>query len=83
MAHAVTIDDIRAAARLLDGQVLRTPTLPAPGLSRLAGTQIIVKYETMQTTGAFKERGALGRLSELSEDERRRGVVAMLSLIHI
>jgi threonine dehydratase len=77
MAHSVTMDDIREAARLLEGQVLRTPTLPAPGLSRLIGARILVKYETMQTTGAFKERGAFVKLSRLSADERRRGVVAM------
>ena len=73
----VTIEDIRAAADLIAGQVVRTPTLRAPALSALTGADVFVKYENMQATGAFKERGALVRLSALSDDERRRGVIAM------
>lgn len=67
----------RAAADLLAGHVMRTPCLPAPRLSRLTGAQVFVKYENMQVTNSFKERGALIKLSTLSEAERRRGVIAM------
>ena len=69
--------DIQAAARLIAGRVQRTPTLAAPRLSALTGANIFVKYENMQVTGSFKERGALVKLSSLTETERRRGVIAM------
>ena len=77
MPHAIDIEDIQAAAGIIAGQVLQTPTVPAPGLSALTGATIFVKHENMQATGSFKERGALVRLSALDEEERRRGVVAM------
>lgn len=77
MTYALSIDHVRAAATLLEGQVQKTPMLPAPRLSALTGAEVFVKYENMQTTGSFKERGALTKLSALSEEERRRGVVTM------
>ncbi|GGB56511.1 threonine ammonia-lyase [Roseibium aquae] len=73
----VTLADIRAAADLLEGAVLKTPCLAAPRLSRLTGAEVYVKYENMQVTGSFKERGALVKLSSLTEAERKRGVIAM------
>ncbi|EFO29489.1 threonine dehydratase [Roseibium sp. TrichSKD4] len=73
----VTSDDIRQAERQIKGAVLKTPCLPAPRLSKLTGADIFVKYENMQVTGSFKERGALVKLLSLSEDERKRGVIAM------
>jgi threonine dehydratase len=72
-----TLADIRAAADLIAGQVMRTPFLAAPRLSRMTGADVKVKYENLQVTAAFKERGALVKLSSLSADERARGVVAM------
>lgn len=69
--------DIEAARAVIAGQVMRTPFLPAPRLSALTGADVKVKYENMQVTGAFKERGALVRLSALSAAERGRGVIAM------
>lgn len=72
-----TIDDIRDAARLIEGVVLKTPLLPAPRLSQLTGADVTVKYENLQVTSSFKERGALVKLLSLSEAERRAGVVAM------
>src|ERR1700694_5471477 len=69
--------DIRDAAALIAGFVLRTPFLPAPRLSSLTGASVFVKYENLQATSSFKERGALVKLLSLSADERRRGVVAM------
>ncbi|MEJ8474185.1 threonine ammonia-lyase [Roseibium algae] len=73
----ITLEGIRAAADLIHGSVLQTPCLPAPRLSRLTGADVFVKYENMQVTGAFKERGALTKLSSLTDDERRRGVIAV------
>ena len=51
--------------------------LPAPKLSALTGAQVWVKYENLQVTNSFKERGALTKLTALSEAERARGVIAM------
>ncbi|MHC5653882.1 threonine ammonia-lyase [Stappia sp. ICDLI1TA098] len=74
---SVTLDTIREAARLIEGAVMRTPFLPAPKLSRLTGAEVFVKYENLQVTNAFKERGALVKLLALSQAERARGVIAM------
>jgi threonine dehydratase len=73
----VRVEDIRAAAKTLAGRVLRTPTLYAPRLSALTGAEIFVKYENMQATGSFKERGAYVKLASLSDAEKQRGVIAM------
>ncbi len=72
-----TLADIHAAAGQIAGVVMRTPFLPAPRLSDLTGADIWVKYENLQATASFKERGALVRLLTLSPDERTRGVIAM------
>ena len=72
-----TLDDIRDAAKLIAGEVLRTPILPAPRLSKLTGARVAVKYENLQVTASFKERGALVKLLSLDAAERRAGVVAM------
>jgi threonine dehydratase len=76
-ARIPTLDDIRRAARQIEGVVLRTPFLPAPRLSKFTGAEIFVKYENLQATSSFKERGALVKLQSLGEDERKRGVIAM------
>ena len=73
----VTIADIEAARRVIRGAVLRTPMLPAPKLSALTGADVYVKYENLQVTNSFKDRGALNKLASLGEAERRRGVIAM------
>jgi threonine dehydratase len=73
----VTIDDIRAAAARIQGQVLRTPLAKAHTLSQLLGCELWLKYETQQFTASFKERGALNKLLSLTADERKRGVIAM------
>ncbi len=72
-----TLDDIRKAAGQIEGAVMRTPFLPAPKLSDLTGAEISVKYENLQVTNAFKERGALVKLLSLAPEERARGVIAM------
>jgi threonine dehydratase len=69
--------DIEAARRVIAGHVLRTPMLPAPRLSALTGAEVFVKYENLQVTNSFKERGARAKLASLSADERARGVIAM------
>jgi threonine dehydratase len=73
----ITLADIEAARRTLGAQVLRTPMLPAPKLSALTGAQVWVKYENLQVTNSFKERGAVNKLATLTADERARGVIAM------
>src|SRR5258708_14277955 len=73
----VTLADIEAARRIIAGHVLRTPMLPAPKLSALTGASVLVKYENLQVTNSFKERGALNKLSSLSASERAHGVIAM------
>src|SRR6266849_3781243 len=74
---SVTVADVEAARRTIAGQVLRTPMLPAPKLSALTGAEVFVKYENLQVTNSFKERGALTKLASLTAAERRRGVIAM------
>ena len=72
-----TLADIEAARRVIAGVVLRTPMLPAPKLSALTGAEVHVKYENLQVTNSFKDRGALVKLASLSEAERARGVITM------
>ena len=74
---SVTIADIESARRVIAGAVLRTPMLPAPRLSALTGAEVFVKYENLQVTNSFKDRGALNKLASLSAAERARGVIAM------
>jgi threonine dehydratase len=73
----VTIDDIRAAAQRISGAVEHTPCVHSRTLSRLAGAEVFLKFENLQFTASFKERGALNKLLSLTEAERRRGVIAM------
>jgi len=73
----VSIADIETAGRVIAGHLLRTPVLRAPPLSALTGAEVFVKYENLQVTNSFKERGACVKLAALSADERVRGVIAM------
>jgi threonine dehydratase len=73
----VTIDTIRAAAKAIEGRVIRTPFLMSKTLSDITGAEVWVKFENFQFTAAFKERGALNKLLTLTEAERRNGVIAM------
>jgi len=75
--YAITLHDVERAAATIQGQVLRTPLVPAPRLSQITGATVWVKHENMQPTGSFKERGAVNKLESLTPDERRRGVIAM------
>ncbi len=71
------IDDIRAAAERLRGQVVDTPCLHSRTLSTLCGCEVFLKFENHQFTASFKERGALNKMAQLSADERARGVLAV------
>jgi threonine dehydratase len=73
----LTFTDVKAAANRIEGGIVRTPFLESDTLSHRLGTPVVVKYENLQHTGAFKARGALSRLLLLSGDEKTRGVVAM------
>jgi threonine dehydratase len=71
-----SIDDIRAAAARIDGAVIRTPMLVSRTLSEVIGAEVWLKFENLQFTAAYKERGALNKLLQLSPEERARGVIA-------
>jgi threonine dehydratase len=73
----ITFADVQSAARRIEGAVLRSPFLRAESISRLVGAQVYIKYDHMQATGAFKERGAANRIALLTPEERKAGVVAM------
>lgn len=70
------LDDVRAAARLLDGVATRTPVESSRALTQIAGTDVLLKCENLQRAGSFKVRGAYVRMARLSEEEKARGVVA-------
>jgi threonine dehydratase len=71
-----TIDDIRAAAERVKGAVIRTPMLVSRTLSEIIGAEVWLKFENLQFTAAYKERGALNKLLQLTPEERARGVIA-------
>ena len=71
-----TIDDIRAAAERIEGAVIRTPMLVSRTLSEIIGAEVWLKFENLQFTAAYKERGALNKLLQLTPEERARGVIA-------
>jgi threonine dehydratase len=73
----IEIADIRAAAARLQGQVLNTPCVESRTLSRILGAQVFLKFENLQFTASFKERGACNKLAQLTPQERARGVIAM------
>ena len=75
---AVSIAEIRDAAGAIAGQVKRTPSVDAPRLAELIGAErVVLKLESEQYTGSFKDRGALVKLLSLTPSERKAGVVAM------
>lgn len=73
----IGISEIQDAARTIAGHVVRTPTVPSPGLSALLGVPVTTKLELLQRTGSFKARGATAKLLALTEAERAAGVVAV------
>lgn len=74
---AVTFKDIEKARVTLAGNVVRTPLIRAAKLSEITGADIHVKFENLQVTSSFKDRGAYNKMSSLSEAERALGVIAM------
>src|SRR6201747_1901149 len=72
----LSFDDILAAQARLKGHIERTPCRPSRTLSEITGAEVWVKFENQQFTAAYKERGALNKLLQLTADERRRGVIA-------
>ena len=76
MLEPPTIDDIRAAAERIKGAVIRTPMLVSQTLSEIIGGEVWLKFENLQFTAAYKERGALNKLLQLTPEERERGVIA-------
>src|SRR3954454_16340083 len=72
----VALADIEAAARRIEGAVVRKPALPSRTLSQVTGAEVWVKFATLQFTAAYKERGALNKLLLMDEATRRRGVIA-------
>jgi threonine dehydratase len=73
----VSLADVRAAAARIKGAVVHTPCLRSETLSRIAKADVWIKFENLQFTASFKERGALNTLLQLTNEERRRGVIAM------
>ncbi|MEQ1439605.1 threonine ammonia-lyase [Fontimonas sp. SYSU GA230001] len=74
---SVTLEDLRRAQRVLEGQVVRTPCTHSRVLSKITGAEVWLKFENFQFTASFKERGALNKLANLNEAERAAGVAAM------
>ncbi|HEY6870865.1 MAG TPA: threonine ammonia-lyase [Novosphingobium sp.] len=72
----LTFDDILAAQERLRGHIERTPCRPSRTLSEITGAEVWVKFENLQFTAAYKERGALNKLLQLTEAEKKRGVIA-------
>ena len=72
----IGLAEVEAAARRIEGSVVRTPTLLSPMLSERTGANVWVKFENLQFTGAYKERGALNKLLLMDEERRSRGVIA-------
>jgi threonine dehydratase len=70
------LDDIKAAAERIKGSVIRTPMMKSYTLSEIVDAEVWLKFENLQFTAAYKERGALNKLLQLSDEERSRGVVA-------
>ena len=77
MRLSIDIEDVRAAHARIAAQLSNTPCLHSRTLSQLTGAEIYIKFENLQFTASFKERGALNRLLQLEDAERRRGVCTM------
>ncbi len=72
---SVTLKDIEAAAKVIQGHVVRTPCLHSRTLSEITGAEVFLKFENHQFTASFKERGALNKLVSLEPAQARKGVV--------
>ncbi|ABQ68753.1 threonine ammonia-lyase [Rhizorhabdus wittichii] len=72
----VTIDDVRAAHARISSSIVRTPVLKSRTLSNITGANVWLKFENLQFTAAYKERGALNKLLQLTDEQKERGVIA-------
>lgn len=72
----VSLDDVRAAHGRIAGSIVRTPTLISRTLGQLTGATVYLKFENLQFTAAYKERGALNKLCQLDAGAQARGVIA-------
>ena len=77
MKPVLTVDDVREAARVLQGQIVSTPCALSHVLSKITGAEVWLKFENLQFTASFKDRGAANKLSRLTAAERQGGVCAM------
>ena len=78
----ITLSEIQAAADAIRGQVVRTPLTLSQTLSELTGAEVWLKFENMQFTASFKERGALNAMLRLRPEQMRQGVITMSAGIH-
>lgn len=76
MSDLLTLDHVRAAHARIRDSIVETPTLHSQTLSKLTGANIYLKFENLQFTAAYKERGALNAILLLSEQQRSKGVIA-------
>lgn len=75
-ALPVTLDDVKAARERISASIVQTPTMPSKTLSNMLGATVYLKFENLQFTAAYKERGALNRLLLLGDNARKNGVIA-------
>src|ERR1041385_4946957 len=78
----LTLELIREAAARIDGRVHRTPVMTSRSFNEVAGCEVFFKCENLQRAGAFKARGATNKILSLSDDEKKRGVLAVSSGNH-
>lgn len=71
----LSVDDVRSAYQRIRSGVVVTPCVPAPAFAQFVPSPLYLKLESLQRTGSFKDRGALNRLLELSDQQRARGVI--------
>jgi threonine dehydratase len=76
-ADLLSLDDVERARERIAGRVHRTPLLSSRTLSERVGADVSFKAELLQRTGSFKPRGVLNKLSTLSDEEKRRGVISI------
>src|SRR4030081_2365600 len=72
----LALKNIQAPAATIQGQVIDTPCLPSRSLSEITGAQVFLKFENHQFTASFKERGALNKLTSLTPEQAKKGVIA-------
>src|SRR6476469_391628 len=74
---SLTLEDVRAAAERLRGEIVDTPCMPARTLSAMTGCEVFLKFENLQFTASFKERGAFNKMAQLTAAERAAGVLSV------